>query len=64
MPRYTFLVDVDIPDPEHDESYEQAVQVMDERLDHDEDYGFAYRVGYRRFKTSNIPPEVQFNAAH
>ena len=28
------------------ETFEQAVQVMSERLDHEEDYGFFYEVGY------------------
>lgn len=28
------------------ESFEQAVQVMSERLDHEEDYGFFYTADY------------------
>lgn len=57
MPRYTFLVDVDIPDPEDDKSYERATQVMRERMDYDEDYGFRYCTHWQRFKTSVIPED-------
>lgn len=32
------------------ETREQAVQVMGERINHDEDYGFFYRIGWREVR--------------
>lgn len=44
MSKFYYTVSVDIPDDHKNNPQNLADQVMAERLDHDEDYGFDYTI--------------------